>query len=160
MAPALPLVCAAFVGIWSVPFVIALALLRRPGVALLTALIAGIINAALTPQGASAIITCLMVGAMLEIPLAIGLYRSWRAWIYYVGAAVFGLAYALYSAAYLGVTEFAPWAQVVFVVLSVGSNLGAIWLGRFIAARLERAGVARGLRRPAPSREASPVAAD
>ena len=91
------------------PFVIALALLRRPGVGLLTALIAGIINAALTPQGASAIITCLMVGAMLEIPLAIGLYRSWRAWIYYVGAAVFGLGVRpLYSAAYLGVTEFAP----------------------------------------------------
>lgn len=146
LAGAVPLAYAAFTGAWTMPFVLALALLRTPGVGLLTALIAGLINAALTAQGPSAIITCLMVGAMVEIPLALGLYRRWSAWIYYVGAGVFGFLYGLYSANYLGVTEFALWAQVTFAALCVLSNLVAVWLGRFIAVRLERAGVARGIR--------------
>ena len=148
VAPAIPLLYAAFAGIWSVPFVVAIALLRQPGVALLTSLIAGLINAVLTPQGPSAILTCLMIGAMVEIPLALGLYRSFRPWIFYVGAGAFALPYALYSMPFLGVDQFPLWAQIAYPTLSVLSNLAGVWLGLLIAGRLERTGVARGLQRP------------
>lgn len=148
IGPIAPLAFAVLSGLWNTPFVLALALLRRPGVALLASLFAGIVNAILTPVGASAILTCLMVGAMVEIPLALGLYRSWRAWIFYVGGAVFALAYALYSMAYLGAADWAPWTQVAYLVLSIGSSLGSVWLGRFIAARLAAAGLGRGTGSP------------
>ena len=152
IGPVAPLAFAVLSGIWNTPFVAALALLRRPGVALLAALIAGIVNAILTPLGASAILTCLMVGAMVEVPLALGLYRSWRAWIFYVGGGVFALAYAVYSMTYLGSADWPVWTQVAYVVLSLASSLGAIWLGRFIAARLEAAGLGRGTRSPGRER--------
>ncbi|WP_165314310.1 ECF transporter S component [Agromyces protaetiae] len=146
LAPTVPLAYAAIAGVYSLPFVLVLALLRRPGVALLAGLIAGIINAILTPQGPSAIITCLMVAFFLEIPFAIGLYRSWRAWIFYVGAGVFALVYALYSMLRAGGEAWPWWMQLGYPVLCVASNLAAVWLGRLIAARLEAAGLARGLR--------------
>ena len=159
VAPAIPLLYAAFAGIWSIPFVVALALLRQPGVALLTSLIAGLINAVLTPQGPSAILTCLMIGAMVEIPIAIGLYRSFRPWIFYVGAGAFALPYALYSMPFLGVDRFPLWAQIAYPTLSVLSNLAGVWLGLLIADRLERTGVARGLQRPVRRIRATDAAA-
>ncbi|WP_350348809.1 ECF transporter S component [Agromyces sp. G08B096] len=155
IAAAMPLLYAVLSGVWTVPFVVAFALIRRPGTALLTGLIAGIVNAGLTPQGPSAILTSLMVGAMIEIPIALGGYRSWRAWIWYVGAAVFGLAYSLYSMAYLDFGANPVWMQAAYAVIGTASNVAAIWVGRSIAARLEAAGVARGLQ----PRQAAPAVA-
>ncbi|WP_353807766.1 ECF transporter S component [Agromyces sp. SYSU T00194] len=152
LAKVVPLAYAAGVGLYLLPFVIALALLRRPGVGVLTALIAGLVNVPFTPYGFSAVVTCVMIGVALEIPFLLSLYRYWRPWVFYVGAGAFAALYSTVSLRSLGVIDFAPAVQVVFVALLVASAVAGTWLGRLIAGRLERTGVVRGLARPAPQR--------
>ena len=43
----------------------------------------------------------------------------------------------------LGAEHYAPWAWVLYLALFVASPVFFTWLGRVIAARLAKAGVAR-----------------
>ncbi|KQQ93720.1 hypothetical protein ASF62_05810 [Leifsonia sp. Leaf325] len=158
ISKAFPLAYAVESGVWLLPFVIALALLRRPGVAVLSSFIAGLINVPFTPYGFTAVVTCVMIGVVLEIPFAIGLYRHWNAWIFYVGTAVFEVLYSFTAMNSLGVDQWAFWLQALFVALLVASGLFFTWLGRLIAARVERTGVTRGLSRPWPTKKSAPSA--
>lgn len=135
------------IGVHFLPSVVAFALLRRPGTALLAGLIAGLVGAAFAPHWLPRLIgTALLVGALIELPFLVTRYRRWDAWLFYLAAAVagIGIAAAVYFA--LGGEHFPLWMWGVALPLYAGSPALFTWLGRFIAARLEKAGVARGLR--------------
>jgi energy-coupling factor transport system substrate-specific component len=151
LAPIAPIAYGALVGVWMLPVVIALALIRRPLAGILTSLIAGLINIPLTPYGASAVVTTLMVGVAMEIFLALGLYRVWATWLFQLAALLLGSLYAWSAWAAFGLATVPAWAQVLFVVVLLASVCGFTALGIVVARRLERAGVARGL---APKRRA------
>ncbi|NYD68321.1 ECF transporter S component [Agromyces atrinae] len=153
----MPLAYAAMTGIWLIPFVFVLALLRRPGVAILAALFASVITSFTTVYGASSLLTNLMIAIALEIPFAISLYRYWRAWVFYVGAAVFGLLYSFTAMAALGVDAWSVPMQATFVLVIIASEIAATWLGLLLARRVERTGVVRGLARPRAARPARPA---
>jgi energy-coupling factor transport system permease protein len=144
LAAAAPMAYAPLVGLWVVGPVLALALLRRPGAAVLTTFVAGVVSAA-SPVGAWSIVTCLMAGAAVELAFLVTRYRVWSAWLYYVDALVFGAAYVASGWAAFHMDAMAPAVLVAFVVLMMGSFLVCTWLGRFLARRLAKAGVARGL---------------
>lgn len=144
LAASAPLAYAPMVGLWVVGPVLALALVRRPGSAVLTMFVAGVVSSA-SPVGAWSVVTCLMAGAALELAFLVTRYRVWRPWLYYVAAFVFGGLYVASAWAAFDVPAMMPVVQVLFVVLMTGSFLAATWLGLFLATRLARAGVARGL---------------
>lgn len=145
LAPVLPVAYGALVGLWMLPVVIALALIRRPLAGILTSLIAGLINIPLTPYGATAVVTTVMVGVAIEIFLALALYRVWSAWLFQVAAVVLSALYAWSAWAAFGIGAMPVWAQLLFVVVLLASGCGFTALGLVVARRLERAGVARGL---------------
>ena len=90
-------------------------------------------------------LTSPVVGVLLELPFLITRYRTWSAWLYYAAAGFAGLALAAGAFLVLGAEHYAPWAWVLYLVLFVGSPVLFTWLGRVIAARLAKAGVARQL---------------
>jgi energy-coupling factor transport system substrate-specific component len=139
-----PLFYGITVGSHFLPSVIALALLRRPGTALLAGVLAGLVGAAFAPWWLDRfLLTGVLVGALIELPFLLTRYRRWDAWLFYASGAFSGLVIAVAVFIALGAEHYAWWAWAVALPLWVISPVLFTWIGRLIAARLARAGVAR-----------------
>ena len=142
MAAVLPVAYGLTVGSHFLPSIIGFSLIRKPGIAILTGLIAGLVGAAFAPQWALRYLgTGLLVGALIELPFLLSRYRKWNSWLYYVAAGVAGLVLGGAVFVTFDASRFAPVVQVVYLGLFVLSPLLFTWLGRLIAAALQRAGV-------------------
>jgi energy-coupling factor transport system substrate-specific component len=148
MSATVPVLYGALVGVYFLPGVVSQALLRRGGVALLTGVFAGLIAAAFSPQwflryfGAG-----FAIGLLQELPFLLGRYRYWRAWVFYLAAAIAGMIFGAGVFVGIGAEKFEPLANVVYFGLFVVSPVVFTWLGRIVAARIDKTGVARGLQR-------------
>ena len=146
MAATIPILYGSLIGVYFLPGVIAQSLLRRGGVALLTGLFAGLVAAAFSPQwffrylGAG-----IAIGLLQELPFVVTRYRYWKAWIFYLAAAIAGLVFGLGVFVAVGLSHFTGWANLIYFGLFVLSPIAVTWLGRVIADRLDKTGVARGL---------------
>lgn len=146
----LPPVSALVAGAWVIGFVIAMRLIERPGAALLTGLISGLVATPLSTTGPAIVITNVMFAAFIELPFLVTLYRRWSRWLYYVGATLLATFYAVWTVTAANMQAFPVWVVVLYVVALFASELGAVALGIVIADRLRAAGVARlARRRPA-----------
>lgn len=148
----LPPLYAAIVGIWILPVITGLALLRRPGVGVLVALLASLVTVPFTPYGARSLVTGLMIGIALELPFALAGYRHWRPWLFFVAALLVGGLYAGVSFNSLDLVTFPVGVQIAFVVLLLVSATAAVALALWVARAIERTGVVRGIARPAGAR--------
>ena len=147
-----PLLYGITAGTHFLPSVVALALLKRPGTAVLAGVIAGLVGAAFAPWWIGRFVgTGLLVGVLLELPFLITRYRRWDPWLFYVAAAFSGLVLAIAVFIGLGAEHYAWWAWAIALPLWVASPVFFTWIGRVIAARLARAGVAQ-----LPSQETRP----
>lgn len=140
-----PFASVAIAGLYVIPAVIALRLLRRPLAGLLVGLIAGLV---LTPfYTAGAVATTLFWSFFPELPFLVTLYRRWSTWMHYAGAAVIGIAYPLLAAQSFDLWSMTVPALAAFLLLCLASCLAGTWIGILVADRLQRAGVARLARR-------------
>ena len=143
-AAIVPVLYGLTIGAHFLPSVVALALLKRPGVAVLAGLIAGLVGAAFAPLWIwRYVLTGLLVGALLELPFLVTRYRNWSPWLYYAAAAFSGVALAAGTFVVLGAEHYAPWTWVLYLALFVASPVFFTWIGRIIALRLAKAGVAQ-----------------
>ncbi|QPZ37656.1 ECF transporter S component [Paramicrobacterium chengjingii] len=153
VAAAAPIVYGLAIGVYFLPGVIAQSLLRLPGVALITSLIAGLVGSAVNPAFIMRYLaTGLAVGLLQEIPFAISKYRYWRPWVFYVAAAVMGTIFGGAVFIAVGMEHFVGWANLVYFGLFAVSPVIFTWLGRVIAAGINKTGVARGIQRQIDSR--------
>ncbi|BBG02548.1 MULTISPECIES: ECF transporter S component [Pseudonocardia] len=140
-----PLLVLSLMGVWLLPPLAALALLRRPGVGLLTSVIAGLVTVPLTPFGWMGLFQGLLWGVLCEIPFALTRYRRWSAWLFTgtgLVVAVIGLipTYTTY-----GLDQMAVPVMLLAVVLTIASCVLAGYLSVLLARALGRTGIA-----PAP----------
>lgn len=134
-------------GAYLVPGVIAQSLLRRPGIALVTATLCGIATAPFIPNGFSYIGAFALIGALQEVPFLIARYRRWDAWIHLVTAAAAGIATGVVVFVLLGTERAQPVVQIVEPLSFLLGFLVFTALGLAVARGVERTGVTRGLRR-------------
>lgn len=130
----------AMIGLWVIPFLLPATVVRRPGAVMVASLLMGIISVFTTPAGPSALIGNLIGGALIEIPLALMLYRAWTWWSYLVGAAVFGLVNGLMYIGLLSVTVGLA-VSVPMVAVAVVSAVAGGVLTILLTRLLHRAGV-------------------
>lgn len=146
LSATVPILYGTLIGIYFLPGVISQSLLRRGGVALLTGLFAGLVAAAFSPQwffryaGAG-----IAIGLLQELPFLVTRYRYWKAWVFYLAAAIAGVVFAFGVYVVLGLSHFTGWANLVYFSLFAISPVAMTWLGRIIADRLDMTGVAKGL---------------
>lgn len=146
LSATVPILYGSLIGIYFFPGVVAQSLLRRGGVALLTGLFAGLVAAAFSPQwffrylGAG-----IAIGLLQELPFVVTRYRYWKAWIFYLAAGVAGLVLGLGVFVAIGASHFAGWVNLIYFGLFIVSPVAVTWLGRLIADRIDKTGVARGL---------------
>ncbi|WP_341976180.1 ECF transporter S component [Microbacterium sp. LTA6] len=126
------------------PGIIAQEVLRQPFVAIVTHVVAALIASAFNPAWTLRFLgTALLFGAIQEGVAALTRYRSWGPWRFFISAAVIGVlvAVVVYFAAHLAV--MAPWAQILYLTISVLGPIAWTAVGLGIGSALRRAGVAR-----------------
>lgn len=144
-----PVLYGLIIGVYFLPGVVAQALLRRGGVALMTGLTAGLVSAAFSPQWFFRYFgTGLAIGLLQEIPFAVSRYRVWRSWVFYLAAGIAGIVFAASVLVVLGIDHFTPVAQAAYIALFVLSPIAFTAAGRGVAAALARAGVGRSIAKP------------
>lgn len=138
-----PFLGMAIAGLWLLPSVIALRLLRRPLVGLLVGLIAGLVIVPFSGYGIASVLTNLWWAAFTELPFLFVLWRYWAGWLHYVGAVLAGVVYTLSAWAWYDLGAMSIWGQAGFFIVSIASCVAGTALGILIADRLGRAGVGR-----------------
>lgn len=134
------LIMCALMGLWLIPYLLPGALTKKPGAIIIAALILGIISTFTTPAGIGAIVGNLIGGALLEIPLALTLYRQWN-WIGYgLGAIVFGLFNSLLYGTMMQI-ELSFGQVLLGAALSLISCFAAVAVTLMVVRALRRAGV-------------------
>lgn len=141
----IPLAHAPIIGLWAVTPVIAMTLLRRPGVGVLTALILGIVNM-LNPIGWFFVGAMACTGVLVELPFALTRYRLWHPSLFYIGAVLGSSAHGIGLFMASGLRSYNPGFQVLVVAVVLASTLGFCRAARWVAGRLRQAGVANGVR--------------
>lgn len=129
------IVCACM-GLWLFPYLLPAAVTHKPGAALISSLVIGIIMSFTTPQGFASIMGSAIAGLLVEVPLAITLYRQWN-WIGYGLVAIAfgafnGLMYASFiqvPATFWMISGFAG-AAIVSCLVGVALTLVAVRLLR------------------------------
>lgn len=133
----------ALAGLWLLPSVVALRLLRRPLVGLLVALIAGLVMVPFSGYGFTSVLTNLWWAAFTELPFLFVIWRYWGTWMHYVGAVAIGVIYPISAWAWFDLGSLGLWYQALFFAVTIASCVGATALGILIADRLKKAGVGR-----------------
>ncbi|WP_315106818.1 ECF transporter S component [uncultured Microbacterium sp.] len=139
--PGLSLVSVALAGLWLLPSVVALRLLRKPLVGILVGLLSGLVIVPFSGYGFGSVATNLWWAAFTELPFLFVMWRYWGTWLHYVGAVVVGVVYPLLTWASFDLGTFTLAVRVLFFVLTIASCVAGTALGILIADRLRRAGV-------------------
>lgn len=135
-----------YMGLWLFPYLLPAAVTHKPGAALISGLVIGIIMSFTTPQGFMAIIGSGIAGMLVEVPLAITRYRQWNWMGYTLVAMAYGTFDGLIYASFLQVPATVL-MLCAFVGAAISSCLVGVALTRVVVKRLLRAGigvVARG----------------
>lgn len=155
LANLVPLVYGLTIGLYFIPGALAQALIQRPGVGLLTSAFAGLVSSPFQPIFFGAFLIALGIGVMQEIPFLIGRYRTWRPWVFLVGALGAGVITSGAGFQILAANDFGLAGNLVmFLCFGVSPFLWTL-VSLWLASALARAGVGRGLRREPVS--AAPV---
>ena len=130
-------------GVHVLPGIIAQEVLRKPMVALITHVIAALISSAFTPMWAMRFIgTALLFGAIQEGVAALTRYRAWGRWRFFVSAVVIGVIVAVVVGVVVDLTQFEPWVQLSYLIISVLGPVAWTAVGIAIGNALRRAGIA------------------
>lgn len=129
-------------GVWLLPGVLGALIIRKPGAAIYTELVASIISAFLgTSWGLQVVLYGLVEGAAPELVFAFLLYRSWKLPAALAAGAVAGLAAALLDLA-LYYTAWSGGWQLSYTLLLAASSLVIAGLGAWLLVRaLAKTGV-------------------
>ncbi|RPF21360.1 ECF transporter S component [Myceligenerans xiligouense] len=154
---------------WSLGSFVAMALFRRPGVALLTSVFSGLVNLA-SPFGVAQLVNFLVIGLLLELPFAVARYRRWSDRFFWIafpaGALLLGAGYLAptLAAGAIDPSDIAPWLSALLVAAGVALALGLTAVALRTAAALRKAGIGGGpahavAHRPSPARGDEPATA-
>jgi energy-coupling factor transport system permease protein len=129
-------------GVWLLPGVLGALVIRKPGAALYTELVASIVSALLgTAWGLQVVLYGLVEGAAPELVFAFLLYRSWRLPAALAAGAAAGVAAALLDLAFYYTKWSGGW-QLTYTSLLTASSLVVAGIGSWALVRaLARTGV-------------------
>ncbi len=145
VAERLPLLYAPVVGAWLLPVLTAMVVVGRPGAGVLAALMAGLTMGIGSPIGLQAVPGMVALGVVLEVTLAVRLYRRWGNAIFGVGIVVACLLHAVRVWQRLELPSLGIPAGVAFMALLLVSALGTLLLARLLARLLEGTALTLGL---------------
>jgi energy-coupling factor transport system substrate-specific component len=143
----IPVLYGLTLGVYFVPGAIAQFLFRRPGVALLVAVLAGLVSAAFQPLGFGAALIAVGIGLVQELPFALFRYRRWPLWLFVAGAVLSGVILAFGMYRLVGANDLDAVGTLILLAGSVLSPVIFTLIALALARALAATGVARGIGR-------------
>lgn len=144
VSAAAPVLYGLVLGSHVLPGVVAQALLRLPGVAIVTHVLAALVSTAFAPAWALRYLgTALLLGGIQEGIAALSRYRNWATWRFLLGALAIGVILAVPIAVAADLDSFAPWALAVYLVMFVVGPVAWTLVALATGSALRRTGVAR-----------------
>ncbi|MCR2764893.1 ECF transporter S component [Microbacterium sp. zg.B48] len=143
-----PILYGLVLAIHVLPGVVAQELLRRPWVALITHMIAALVASAVVPLWIGRYVgTALLIGLLQEGIAALGRYRRWESWRFFLSAVIVGVLIAVPIWFAADASRFVLWGQILYIALFLLGPVLWTAVGLAIGAALRRAGVSRSTRR-------------
>ena len=143
----IPVLYGLTLGVYFVPGALAQFLFRRGGVALLVAVLSGLVAAAFQPLGIGAALIAVGIGLLQELPFVVFRYRRWPVWLFLAGAVLSGVVLAVGMYRLVGSRDLDATGAVILVVSSVLSPVVFTVLAMLLGRALAATGVARGIAR-------------
>lgn len=134
-------VVALTLGLWVIPCLLPLTIVKRPGASLIACGAIGVISATTTPYGLAAIPALLLEGVIVEIPFMVTLYRKWTTVQYYLSGMILGGFMGFMAPYTLGITTTDLTLQFGCMGIALASSLAGTWLCRVISSKIQRIGV-------------------
>lgn len=120
---------------WFLGAMIAAALFRRPGVAIMTSFVGMIVSVG------GPVLTG---GLIIELVFLITRYRKWNPSLFFIAAALIAVMNFGFMYLYADFTTLPPVVQAVAFVVRLLVYLAYAWLALWLTTQLERAGIATG----------------
>ena len=139
-----PLAIQAISGLWVIPGVITAYILRRPGAALISQLLVGVIQAPLSPYGWMTVIGQLTYGLASEAVFLATRYRNYRLPVLLIVGSVTNLVNMALVYVPLGYTRLSAGMQIAVVALTLLSGALGGWLAKGLADAIAQTGVLSG----------------
>ncbi len=138
---AFPFINAIIIGIYFWPIIMIGYIIRKPGSALLSSLIAFLVMVPLTPWGIMMLSMGLLIGLPIEIAFLIGRYK-FKLWSLMLAGIFSGLSYATMNLTVYGLINVSPLLQIAFFVETIVSGvlLGGL-LAKFIGDAVIKTGI-------------------
>lgn len=137
----MPMLYTIFTGTFILAPVLAQALIRRPGAALIAAIVAALASAPLSPRGILAVGPMALVGLAFELAGLAGRYRTWPRWRWFLTAALFSLFSITTITLAFDLLRLRPAIAALTIAAIPLSYLLATWLAVAIAAKLTHAAI-------------------
>lgn len=134
---------AATLGLWFLPCVVPLIVVRKPGASLIACLAMGVVSAATTPFGVAAIGALIMEGLLIELPFMITLYRRWTRPQFVASAILFSALMGTMAPRAVGVDSPTTPMTLISFAVALASSLVFLVLGFAVAKGLRSRGVTR-----------------
>lgn len=142
VSAAVPVLYGLVLGSHVLPGIIAQSLLRAPGVAIISHVLAALVSSAFAPAWVLRYVgTALLIGAIQEGITALGRYRYWGTGRFMISAVIIGALLAVPIGFAADVDKFAPWAFIVYLAMFVIGPVLWTYVGVRIGSALRTAGV-------------------
>lgn len=141
-----PVLYTAATGVFLLAPVLAQALVRRPGAALIAAVVAALAGAPASPRGILAVGPMALVGLVFEAAARTGRYRTWPRWRWHLAALALSCFSMVTVTLAFDLLNLRPALAVASIAAIPASYLLATGLAVAIAERIDAAGL--GLRAP------------
>ena len=136
-----PLAIYASTGIWFIPPIFIIYILRRPGVVLLSQLIMAIISVPFSPFGWMQLLGAVVVGLPIELVFWATRYRNYHLPVLLMGGIVAGVVNLAFGWVPYGISLLAMGMQITIVVASIVSGAVGGWLAKLLADAIAKTGV-------------------
>lgn len=140
-ALAMPIVYSVLAMIKLLPGVLAQTMLQRPGVALLTGVIVGLINIPFSVHGPMVFVSLAAVGLLQEIGFAAFRYRRWDAWLFLVSNVAVGAVLAIIGWRAVATAATHPAIAAGYWGTAIVGAVVVTLLGLLIGSKVRRSGV-------------------
>jgi energy-coupling factor transport system substrate-specific component len=144
---AIPLAYSLTVGISFWPIIMVAYLIRKPGVAIFSAMVTSLVQVPFTPFGIVILVTGLLIGLPTEATLLSGRYKNFKLWYLMLTGAITGLVNAMLLYISMGFGNISPLLQIVYLSVYVisGAVLGGM-LAKVIGDLVIRTGIITPIR--------------
>ena len=142
VSAALPVLSGLVLGSHVLPGIVAQSLLRVPGVALITHVLAALVSSAFAPAWVLRYLgAALLIGGIQEGITALGRYRHWGLGRFLISAVIVGVILAVPIAFAVDLDRFELWARILYLAIFIIGPVVWTVIGARIGTALRRAGV-------------------